>query len=697
MKNLPFGQWLGLMSVLVTIALFSGCQSGGNSTSAEVGNGASDTGTLKAFASAQAMEDYLKQALASSASTGNTYPVADMIVSITESKSTFTPTNLQESDVDEADRFKSDGRHFFIVGRTPEEASDSLRIRKITGVSAGQPASGAGSTLIGKVALPTGSTYERAYLANQRPDARPDLLLAIGESGQGYFPPGIGIGAPIALARDWFMPWHWLNGKTEMQWVDVSNPESPTLGQRISIDGYLVASRRIGEILYLVTRYTPSIPNLVPYPVDEVQQKENQKQIDAASLADLLPKWSVDGVEQGPVVEASTCYQPVGTTAEATADLIVVSAIDLASPAKAPRSQCLTGSSEAVYVSSKAIYVATARQGYGVSATPVSDNQVVSYPAEATTDIHKFALEAAAPAYRGSGSVLGHLGWEQNKKSFRMGEHDAVLRVFTSLGQDWDGSATTRLTLLREAAGKLEVVSELPNAHRPAAIGKPGERLYAARFVGNRAYLVTFRVTDPLYVLDLSEPTDPFIVGELAIPGYSDYLQPLGERWLIGVGKDAVADSSGSVGDGRGAWYQGVKVALFDVGDPARPKEVNSLVIGKRGTDSAVLHDHHAFTMLTTGNETGELARLAIPIAQHSVPLMVVGDSSDPRTWYDWSQTGLHLFSVTDTGLASHGEIVAESRGEVSYPKVGGSDDRAFMNGLEVHYLHGQEVWAALW
>jgi uncharacterized secreted protein with C-terminal beta-propeller domain len=278
-----------------------------------------------------------------------------------------------------------------------------------------------------------------------------------------------------------------------------------------------------------------------------------------------------------------------------------------------------------------------------------------------------------------------------------MGEHDAVLRVFTSLGQDWDGSATTRLTLLREAAGKLEVVSELPNTRRPAAIGKPGERLYAARFVGNRAYLVTFRVTDPLYVLDLSEPTDPFIVGELAIPGYSDYLQPLGERWLIGVGKDAVADSTGSVGDGRGAWYQGVKVALFDVGDPARPKEVNSLVIGKRGTDSAVLHDHHAFTMLTTGNETGELARLAIPIAQHSVPLMLVGDSSDPRTWYDWSQTGLHLFSVTDAGLASHGEIVAESRGEVSYPKVGGSDDRAFMNGLEVHYLHGQEVWAALW
>jgi hypothetical protein len=589
------------------------------------------------------------------------------------STSTFTKTNLQESGVDEADRFKSDGHHFFILGRASNEATDFLQIRRLTGITPSQSAAGNGSTFLTKLALPSGSTYTQAYLANERPGTLPDVLLAIGESGQNYYTPAVGVGTPALLARDWFVPWQWQNGKIELQWIDVSNPAIPHLGRRIGIDGYHVASRRIGETLYLVSRYTPRIPEVVPY-----------------TLNNLLPKWSIDGVEQGPMVGANTCYQPSGSSVETTADLIVVSAINLANPQAAPQSQCLTGASEAVYVSTEALYIATARQIYTLNQTTIA-----RYPAEATTDIHKFSLTDAAPRYRGSGSVIGHLGWEQNKKPFRMGEYQGVLRVVTSLGQDWDSTASTRLTLLREAEGKLSTLSTLPNSQRLAALGKPGERLYAARFMGNRAYLVTFRVTDPLYVLDLSVPADPKLAGELTIPGYSDYLHPLGERWLIGVGKDAVADTT--AGDGRGAWYQGVKVALFDVADPTHPKEVNSIVIGKRGSHSAVTFEHHAFTLLPTGNETGELARLALPIARHAGQASSGTDSSDPRTWYDWSDTGLHLFNVTDQGLTPHGVIVAESSVTTSYPVIDTYDDRAFLNNQEAHYLHGQNMWATAW
>ncbi len=699
---------VGLLALL--IALMSGlylvgCNSGAGSTENPAKPMVSSRSELQPFASAQAMEEYLKQALVNGGATAvsaksGAMVTTDMSFATAENAANFTTTNLQEAGVDEADHFKSDGRHFYILGRAAGEQVDSLRIRRLTSVTAEQAAANAGSTLIAQLALPAEFSHSRAYLANSKPgnnatnnDAinRPDILLALAESGRGYYSPLVGV--TNAMARDWFMPWHWANGKTELQWVNITEPTSPSLSHRVSIDGYYVASRRIGETLYLVTRYTPAITGFNPYPANTIQQQENQQRITDASLRDLLPKWSLDGVEQGSLVEANTCYQPSGVNAEATADLVVVSAINLANPAAPPRSQCLTGASEAIYVSNESLYLATARQGYTVNV----GTQVARYPNEAATDIHKFSLAVDGPRYRGSGSVAGHLGWEQGKKSFRMGEYQGVLRIATSLGQDWDGSATTRLTLLHETEGKLSVLSELPNAQHPAAIGKPGERLYAARFVGNRAYMVTFRVTDPLYVFDLSQPSNPRLIGELAIPGYSDYLHPLGENWLIGVGKDALPDTSAAFGDGRGAWYQGVKVALFDVRNPAQPKEVNSMLIGKRGSDSAVLHDHHAFTLLVSGNETGVLARLALPIARHSLLPSGGVNADNPNTWYEWSDTGLHLFSVLESGLVQQGEIIAESRATHPYPVANANEDRAFMNGSEIHYLHGQEMWAKAW
>jgi uncharacterized secreted protein with C-terminal beta-propeller domain len=81
-----------------------------------------------------------------------------------------------------------------------------------------------------------------------------------------------------------------------------------------------------------------------------------------------------------------------------------------------------------------------------------------------------------------------------------------------------------RLSILREQGGQLTLVGSLPNARRPASLGKPGENLYASRFLGGRGYLVTYRLIDPLYVLDLSDPIDPKVAGELEVSGYSDYL-----------------------------------------------------------------------------------------------------------------------------------------------------------------------------
>jgi len=118
----------------------------------------------------------------------------------------------------------------------------------------------------------------------------------------------------------------------------------------------------------------------------------------------------------------------------------------------------------------------------------------------------------------------------------------------------------------------------------------PGERIYSARFMGEKAYLVTFRKIDPLFVIDMSNPESPKVLGKLKIPGYSDYLHPIDETHLIGVGKETVESKEGDF-----AWYQGMKIAVFDVGDVSNPIEMHKIIIGDRGTDSYALQDHKAF------------------------------------------------------------------------------------------------------
>lgn len=118
----------------------------------------------------------------------------------------------------------------------------------------------------------------------------------------------------------------------------------------------------------------------------------------------------------------------------------------------------------------------------------------------------------------------------------------------------------------------------------------PGESIYSARFLGNRVYLVTFRKVDPLFVIDLSSPSSPKVLGKLKIPGYSEYLHPYDETHIIGIGKEATEAKEGDF-----AWYQGVKLSFFDVSDVESPKEISKFNIGDRGTDSEALRDHKAF------------------------------------------------------------------------------------------------------
>jgi hypothetical protein len=169
----------------------------------------------------------------------------------------------------------------------------------------------------------------------------------------------------------------------------------------------------------------------------------------------------------------------------------------------------------------------------------------------------------------------------------------------------------------------------------------PGEMIYSARFIGTRGFLVTFVRIDPLLTLDLSDPTAPQVVGELKVPGYSDYIHPLGENHLLTIGKDTTLE-------GDIAWYQGVQLSIFDITDFANPILLHQEFLGDRGTQSEALHNHKAFTYWAER----ELLAIPLELHEHQEP------PQHPSDWAPWTFTGLQVLRVgIEQGFAALGRI----------------------------------------
>jgi Beta propeller domain len=581
-------------------------------------------------------------------------------------------TTLQEAGVDEADLIKSDGSQVFSLEPAGAKgtAGDVLRRQKL---STSQPALTPVDTLM--VPMSTDVRATEMYLDSDRQQ--------VAVLGQGY--------RNWNSYDMWFAPQAWSSGVTELALISTANASAMQKNRTLRITANLIGSRRIGATLYLVLRSYPQLPGLDPaWPA--AKAASNQAIVNGAQPAQLLPTLSIDGENAQPLVDASACFVQDNNSVK-SADVITVVGIDLAAGTHRHGARCFTGGTEAFYMSEANLYLATTRMAYNYSAlSPV-------YGTQTSTDIHQFALNVLNIAYQGSGSVDGHLGWDQKRKSYRMGEYQGTLRVVTQTGTAWGGWVGTpmpvvastavfaaadspaKLTLLQAKAGILVNVGELPNAKRPAPLGKPGEQIYATRFLGNRGYLVTYRLTDPLYVLDLSNPTDPQVAGELHVEGYSDYLFPLSESLLLGVGKDAVVD--GTPGDGRAAWYQGVKVSLIDVSDPTKPVEAARSIIGKRGTDAAVLRDPHGIAVQTTASGV----RVSLPVSLNDTTPF--GPSGAPTDYYQFTRVELQKLEVNVSAktLTVRAPMAASVPGPRDISK-----DRSLLWNDQVHYYQ-DGVW----
>lgn len=494
-------------------------------------------------------------------------------------------TTLQEAGVDEDDLLKSDGHFVYALSPGYWMAHDRQMPARLD-VSRIQPNGSLAPA--GTVALDPETAVTGMYLAQA------EQRIAIVGTRQ---------------------------GRLSLDLYDMPGGAPPVRAAQFELDGELIGTRRIGAVLYVASRWSPDLSRYsLQYGVPAAQASAALAKLDASALLPMIR------TNRGPatalVAEQDCHLQPANASIDL--QLTTITAIDLSTPALERRSRCLVGNGDSLYMSESAAYVATSRN-YWMS----WDFGLASFTAELTTDIHKFALEGLRIGYRGSAEVKGHLGHDREKAPYRMSEHEGDLRVVTFTDTSgWGGvgepipmlaaeassaasplRATTpapvspaTLTVLRESApaGRLIQVATLPNARRPAPLGNPGEQIYAVRFAGPMAYLVTFRRTDPLYVLNLSDPADPKAAGELTMPGFSDYLYPLANGKLLGIGKDATATGV----------MQGLKVALFDVSDPAHPRELSSLSLGERGTMSALDFTRHGISIL----QGESLARIALPV-----------------------------------------------------------------------------------
>lgn len=492
---------------------------------------------------------------------------------------------------------------------------------------------------------------------------------------------------------------------------DVQDAANAEMVQTITIDGQIVSSRRIGDTLFFASRHYPQIPDVNYW---EEDAESWRAAVEAADLSELMPHYHNSETDQSePLADASACFvAPVSDDQPYySPDIITLGVIDL-STMQLRDSECFLGSTETLYANTESVFLATTQYDY--TSGPVTTDDILVDPDDreidadiswfdprTSTDIHQFDINGDQLDYRGSGSVDGHLGWNPLQKPFRMSERDGYLRVATINDSQGQGHSPILMHVLRaNDNNELQLVSSLPNEQRPKHIGEPGETLYASRFIGDRAYLVTFRQTDPLYVIDLADPADPEVKGELKIDGYSDYLHPIEDGLLLGIGKDAVPAEQSEWGDGRGAWVQGIKLALFDVSDPQNPTEIRSVLVGERGTYAAALADHRAITV----QSATELhpTRVSFGISVHGDAEPSASSSETPWEWEDYNYRGLHGFDIVggaNADIVPVGAMVihrASDDPQLSY-FVSNFNERSVMVNDAVFYISRDEVYPALW
>ena len=556
----------------------------------------------------------MEQALSASAPTLSTPGVY-----WAQSTDSYSTTNVQVAGVDEADSVKTDGQYIYTMPSTQYSgsyyySSTSQSTNTISIVNADPQ----NAKVVSKITLDSSSTPFGLFISQ---DSSKLVILANNYQVYSATPDNLMI-----------MPFYSYVSTSTLVY-DISNKANPILTRNFTVSGSYFDSRMIGNFVYVVTTQNAFVYN------SEV----------------TVPAVYTDGKAYG-ASPTSIYYSDMNESSYYSFTSFY--GIDLSNDQQQPTNMTvLMSGASTMYVSQSNIYV--------------------TYPTWANgselTSIYRVKINGLNLAFEAAGSVPGYI-----INQYAMDEYNGNLRVATNLNQglmiSWTTATSTsqgtQINSVYVLNQNLTVIGKLEGLAQ-------GENLHAVRFMGDKCYLVTFIKTDPLFVIDLSQPQNPKLSGELQIPGYSDYLHPYDETHLIGVGKDAVGAAQGNF-----AWYQGLKLALFDVSNVNNPVQVANYVIGDRGTDSPVLNDPKAFLF----DKSKDL--LVIPVELALVNQTLTQQYPYPSDMPAYGQIvwqGAYVFSISANGNFT-------LKGTVTHLNPSSLDNQGYLSNTNDYYLT-QNQW----
>jgi hypothetical protein len=459
--------------------------------------------------------------------------------------SSGTGTNTQEADVDESDIAKTDGS--VVVGV-------SGRQLVVTDVTGARPVE------VSRTTLP-GPALDAPELL-----LRDDRVLVVGDEV-------VTTSYPFGDVGRSFLPTRPVDTRAHILSVDLADPGSPRVTGNRAVDGGAISTREYadGTVRIVVTTGYPPLDFVHPNRDRTARQatRRNKEIVRSAPVSAWLPGIRDDGAHKRPLVGCSDVRHPRQPSGFGTISVLTFPFDESGSP----ETTAVTAAGDLVYSSARRLYVATTAGG-PVAIPLDSGGSRAVVPHVPTTDVHAFALDGDRTTYTASGSFRGTV-----KDRWSFSEYDGRLRVAAQLGT-FDRPVDNGVLVLEERDGRLV---ETGRVH---GLGK-NETIQSVRWFGDLAIVVTFRQTDPLYTVDLSDPDRPEVVGALKIPGFSSYLHPVGGDVLVGIGHDASATGSDL----------GAQAATFDLRDLADVRRVDTYGFGPQ-TDVSAGWDPRTFSYL---------------------------------------------------------------------------------------------------
>lgn len=526
----------------------------------------------------------------------------------------YSQTNVQVQGVDEADVVKTDGKYIYQVNNrriviVKASPAKEMQVESILAFDKDE-------------FYPTELYVDDRYLVVIGSDYRRVPLPA----------PRIPGGIEPMIAPEIYPPFRSQN-TVKVLVYDITDKSNIKKTREAELEGSYVSSRKIGPSLYFVANKYADIYYIM--------KEENAPGSPTPTYRDTAGTGEFKAIGYESIHYFPEHVDP---------NYLMVAGLNLDEPEKEMTVSTYLGSGQNIYVSQSNLFVAVTQWENPVPLrgnapdTPVSSKVMpIAEPPKSSTTVYKFALENGKANYAGKGNVPGTI-----LNQFSMDEYKGYFRIATTKGEMWRNDEHTSKNNIYVLDEKMKLAGQVEDL-------APGERIYSVRFMGDRAYMVTFRQVDPLFVIDMKNPEAPKVLGKLKIPGYSDYLHPYDENHIIGFGKDTIElpqkDWQGK-DIGPMAFYQGMKMAVFDVSDVENPVEKFKEIIGDRGTDSELLRNHKALLF------SKEKGLLAFPVTVMEVKQNQQGETVTMPAYGEFAFQGAYVYGLNMTdGFTLRGRV----------------------------------------